>query len=227
MTVIEIGCMVVKPGLDIMDPSKPEGRVLPGVWNTVTTSPGGPSRVCWGLESEDPSRVWAFFDWDSVKQHQDFAKTLGPDAVKDIPTICVSSDFVKHAALEPSTDALTALWVEVTLAYFTADISQADKEVALAQMERVLAASGIDNRALGWGVENDFPLRGGDGQTGAVQTGAVLMGVVGWLSREEQAKFRETDAYRDSVELLERTPGLIGSLKLSIEGKHIEREIKG
>lgn len=75
MTVTELGCMGVKPGLDIMDPSKPEGRILPDAWRTVTTKPGGPSRVCWGLEHEDPSRVWAFFDWESVEQHHNFIKT--------------------------------------------------------------------------------------------------------------------------------------------------------
>ncbi|KAH6663943.1 hypothetical protein F5X68DRAFT_265927 [Plectosphaerella plurivora] len=220
MTITELGCMGVKPNLDIMDPSKPEGRILPDAWDIVTTKPGGPSRVVWGLEHEEPSRVWAFFDWDSVEQHNEFVKTFAPDAVKDIPTICTPDEIRKHAALEPSTDALTAPWVEVTLAYFAGDISQDDKDVASAQIERVLAASGINNRALGWSVENDFPIRGEK-----VKTGAALMGVVGWPSREEQAKFRETGAYKESVELLKRTPGLVGSLSVSIEGKYKDRQV--
>jgi hypothetical protein len=144
-----------------------------------------------------------------------------PDAVKDIPKICTASEFVKHAALKPSTDALTAPWVEVTLTYFPKDIAEADKQVALTQVYKVLAASGVENRALGWGLENDYPVRGGDGQTGA-----ALVGVVGWPSREEQARFRGTDGYNESVELLKRTPGLVGSINVSIEGKHMEREVE-
>lgn len=154
-----------------------------------------------------------------------FTANLGlshaPDAVKDIPKICTPSEFIKHAAFKPSTDALTAPWVEVTLAYFAGDIAEADREVALAQVDKVLATTGVDSRALGWGLENDFPVRCGDGQTGA-----ALVGVVGWPSREEQGKFRETDAYHESVDLLKRTPGIIGSINVSIEGRHMEREFE-
>ena len=75
MAVTEVGCMGVKPNIDIMDQDTPEAQILTGVWKTVTTKPGGPHRVYWGLEREDPSRVWGFFDWDSVEQHQKFAQT--------------------------------------------------------------------------------------------------------------------------------------------------------
>lgn len=75
MAITEVGCMGVKPGLRITDPTTEEGQVLPSVWKKVLTLPGGPRRVFWGLEEEEPSRVWAFFDWESVQQHEDFAKT--------------------------------------------------------------------------------------------------------------------------------------------------------
>jgi hypothetical protein len=75
MSITEIGCMGVKPNLNIMDETTPEGQILPGAWNTVTTAPGGPHRVYWGLEIEDPSKLWAFFDWDSVEDHEKFAKS--------------------------------------------------------------------------------------------------------------------------------------------------------
>ena len=75
MTFAESGCMGVKPGIDIMDESTPEGKILKNTWETVTTKPGGPHRVCWGLEREDPSKIWVWFDWDSVEHHQAFAQT--------------------------------------------------------------------------------------------------------------------------------------------------------
>jgi hypothetical protein len=74
MTVTEIGCMVVKPDLDVMNDSTAEAQILTGTWNTVLSKPGGPQRVYWGLESEDSSRLWAFFDFESVGQHEQFAQ---------------------------------------------------------------------------------------------------------------------------------------------------------
>jgi hypothetical protein len=74
MTVAEVGCMIVKPDLDVMDDSTPEGQILTGTWNTILSKPGGPQRVYWGLESKDSSRLWAFFDFESVRQHEQFAQ---------------------------------------------------------------------------------------------------------------------------------------------------------
>jgi hypothetical protein len=58
-----------------MDESTPEGQVFPRAWNTVTAAPGGPHKVYWGLQVEDPSKVWTFFEWDSVDDHEKFAKS--------------------------------------------------------------------------------------------------------------------------------------------------------
>lgn len=67
--------MGVKPGLDIMNEATQEGQVLTGAWKAVASAPGGPHRVYWGLEVEDTSKLWAFFDWDSVADHENFAKS--------------------------------------------------------------------------------------------------------------------------------------------------------
>lgn len=75
MPVTEVGCMGVKPDHDVMNDATREGQVLTGVWKTVTTAPGGPQRVYWGLEVEDPSKVWAFFDFESIEEHRKFAET--------------------------------------------------------------------------------------------------------------------------------------------------------
>ncbi len=75
MPVTEIACVGVKPGFDIMDESTGEGKVLIAAWNTVAAAPGGPHRVYWGLQVEDPSKLWAFFDWDSVEDHEKFIQS--------------------------------------------------------------------------------------------------------------------------------------------------------
>lgn len=62
MTIVEIGRMGVKPGLDVMDESTPEGKILPNAYTLVTTLPDGPQRSYWGLEVEDALKVWGFFE---------------------------------------------------------------------------------------------------------------------------------------------------------------------
>lgn len=73
MAVTEIACMGIKPGLNIKDDTTKEGQILHGTWQAVLSLPGGPSRVYWGLEVEDQSKIWAFFDWESVEEHEKFA----------------------------------------------------------------------------------------------------------------------------------------------------------
>lgn len=73
MTVTEIGVMGVKPGVDVMDPSRPEGMVIPKAYHAVTAHPEGPHRASWGLDLEDPLKFWCFFDFDSVDHHATFA----------------------------------------------------------------------------------------------------------------------------------------------------------
>jgi hypothetical protein len=75
MTVTEVGCMGVKPSLDVTNDSTSEGQILTELYNYIITAPGGPLRVYWDLEAENPTYLWAFFDWDSVEDHENFART--------------------------------------------------------------------------------------------------------------------------------------------------------
>ena len=74
MVITEVGRMGVKPNHAVMDDSTPEGQLLTSIWKNIMVAPTGPQRVYWGLEVEDPSKIWGFFDWESVEQHEEFAK---------------------------------------------------------------------------------------------------------------------------------------------------------
>ncbi|KAL7769774.1 hypothetical protein ACKLNR_001158 [Fusarium oxysporum f. sp. zingiberi] len=138
MTVTEVGCMGVKPNMNIMDHTTPEGKILTDVWNTVISKPGGPQRVYWGLESVEPSMVWCFFDFDSIEQHRRFAEEYGADAVKDIPEICTYGEFSKHIKMVPSSDVLESPLTEIILAYFPQDISEEKKEALSSKIQEIL-----------------------------------------------------------------------------------------
>jgi hypothetical protein len=74
MPVTEFGRMGVKPNLNVMDPSTPEGKILKDIYDYVVVAEGGPSRGYYGLEVEDPRVLWAFFDFKSVEEHRKFAE---------------------------------------------------------------------------------------------------------------------------------------------------------
>lgn len=78
MPVTDVGYMIVKPGVDVMDETSPGGQILTKAWNTVTSEKTGPYTVYWGVEVENPSNFWGFFDFDSVEQHMEFGKEYGP-----------------------------------------------------------------------------------------------------------------------------------------------------
>jgi hypothetical protein len=74
MTVTEVGRMGVKPNHKVLDENTPEGRLLASIYQNIVSLPGGPSRIYLGLETEDPLMLWAFLDWETLGEHQEFAK---------------------------------------------------------------------------------------------------------------------------------------------------------
>ncbi|KAH7251543.1 hypothetical protein BKA59DRAFT_524892 [Fusarium tricinctum] len=223
MTVTEVGCMVVKPDLDIMNDSTPEGQILTGTWNTVLSKPGGPQRVYWGLESKDPSRLWAFFDFESIEQHQQFAQEHGVDAVRDIPKICTHGEFTKHVKLDPSSEVLGYATAEAMLVYFQDDITE-DKQQALSlQVKKIFELTfahfpGVKGVAHGWGVEKDFPTRNEDGQPRA-----VLMAVVGWENAEVQRNHFDEDSHQEAVSMIAGLEGCTSFDSFTISCRHLKR----
>ncbi|RKK23008.1 hypothetical protein BFJ66_g9933 [Fusarium oxysporum f. sp. cepae] len=220
MTVTEVGCMGVKPNMNIMDHTTPEGKILTNAWNTVISKPGGPQRVYWGLESVEPSMVWCFFDFDSIEQHRRFAEEYGADAVKDIPKICTYGEFSKHIKMVPSSDVLGSPLTEIILAYFPQDISEEKKEALSSKIQEILrqAFPGEARVAHAWGVENDFPARGEDGQPRS-----VLMGFVGLSHSEAWGTYRQTDAWKEALSSIERLEGCTSIYSFAIRSQHLER----
>lgn len=123
--------------------------------------------------------------------------------------------FTKHIEANPfPPSALKSPVTEVMVAFFPSDIS-ADAKAAATKRVAEFADEGLsrcdDVQAVnfGWGVENDFPVRGGE----EGQTGSTLFALIGWPSIDAHMKFRDTDAFKDNVGLLR---GLEGMTKLTM-----------
>ncbi|RAH51115.1 uncharacterized protein BO95DRAFT_510213 [Aspergillus brunneoviolaceus CBS 621.78] len=215
MCVTEIGVMGVKPCLDVMNDDTPEGRILSKLYNYVVAAPGGPLRVYWGLEAEDPSYLWAFFDWDSLEAHHNFAKTLGQEAVKDLPKILTRGGFTKHITATPSLPAtLQSAVTQVILAYFASDRPPTVADAAIAHFENwreneIENVSGIEALSYGWGMEKDFPIRGGSPD----QRASICLSVFGFIDIAAQKSFRESLALG---KLLGWIRGMEGCVKLEV-----------
>ncbi|KAI9147487.1 zinc-binding dehydrogenase family oxidoreductase [Paramyrothecium foliicola] len=207
MTIVtEVGCLGVKPGLKIMDSSTPEGALLRRCWEAVATKPGGPYNVYWGLEKEDPSKLWAFFDWDSVEHHETFAKTHGEEVVGDLPKI----------------DILSSASLDVVLLYFAPDISSSMRDSLSQQLQDTLAKN-FDwpdvKFGHAWGLENDFPVRGK-----LEQSGLLLMGFIGWPSLDARTESTAT-ALSELTNTIRKIEGLVSLYSFSMACNYLERVI--
>lgn len=111
---------------------------------------------------------------------------------------------------------------EVMLAFFPSDLSadaQATVTGRIAQFADKALTGCPDVHACnyGWGVENDFPVRGG----AEGQTGSLFVTLIGWSSVDAHMKFRETDVFKENVGLLRGLEGL-----LKIDMFHIACKVK-
>ncbi|KAF6821149.1 hypothetical protein CPLU01_12576 [Colletotrichum plurivorum] len=197
MTVTEIGVMGVKAGVDVMDPSRPEGMVIPKAYHAVTAHPEGPHRASWGLDLEDPLKVWCFFDFDTVDHHATFANRCAAEIVKDLPTVLSHGGWMKHVAFSsPSKPALTSSLAEVVVAHFPKTIGAGEKDAAVKQLEAAAGQGlrdipGFQDATWGWSEEHDFPVIADE-----KQTGQALVLLVGWSGLDAQKASRESEAWK-------------------------------
>ncbi|KUI70035.1 hypothetical protein VM1G_05291 [Cytospora mali] len=210
MAVTEVGCMTVKPGVDVMDENAPGGKILVTAWKQATSQPTGPYRIYWGLEVENPTNIWSFFDFASVEEHEKFAKEYGVHIVKDFNKIVDRGIFTKHLDLKPyPPTALKSPVTEIMLAWFASDISPEVKDANTKNLE-LFAEKGLKGCSdiqvinLGWGVENDFPVRGGE----EGEKGSLVSMLIGWPSIDAHMKFRDTEEFKEAIPLIRGLEGL-------------------
>lgn len=151
---------------------------------------------------------------------------FGGEAVKDFPTILTHGEFTKHVSFTPAPPpALKAPVTEVMMIYFPSDISAGAKDKVNSQVQEwvkkaVSNCHEITSLSYGWGLENDFPVRGGE----KGQVGSLLMALVGWTSTDAQVRFQETDIFKDNVHLLTELEGIIGMVMSHVSFKSLARK---
>lgn len=146
--------------------------------------------------------------------------------MKVLPTILTHGEFSKHVAMTPvPIQALRSPVTGVVLAYFPSDISPAGKDAAVVQLRQFVEKS-LDKSpdakdvTFGWGVENDFPVRGG----AEGQTGSVLMMLIGWPSIEASTEFQKSELFQENVGLVKSMEGIVQLVTLNLRCRTLERK---
>jgi hypothetical protein len=116
---------------------------------------------------------------------------------------------------------------EVLLAWFPSDIAQDAKDAATKRLQQFADACmsgspGPQVINIGWGVENDIPVR--DGEEG--QKGSLLTAMIGWPSIDAHMQFRETDTFKNNIHLLRGMEGVIKMTMFHIKSRVLENETR-
>jgi heme-degrading monooxygenase HmoA len=228
--VTEFSYVTLKQGINVFDESA-AAKTYQNVIDTVLRQPGA-RRVYTSLEVEDPSKLWLFLDWDTLEDHENYPKSAdhGPIIESLQPLADFEKSMNKHVTLNPFPpedvlDSASSPVTEVLVAFFPSDYSISSRAAATRRLEQFAAQAlkaSPDWRGIsyGWSVENDVPIRGDEGNSGA-----MLVAFIGWPSLEAHQKFRETDDFKQNIGLLREMEGL---LKLStFHVSCVSKEAKG
>lgn len=116
---------------------------------------------------------------------------------------------------------------EVLLIWFPSDVAPEVKDAATQRLQKFAdvclgSNSGIHAIDIGWGIENDFPVR--DGEDG--QKGSLLTAMIGWPSIDAHMQFRDTDTLKDNVHLLRGIEGVVKRTMFHIKSRVMENETR-
>lgn len=148
--------------------------------------------------------------------------------MKELPTILTHGEFTKHVAVTPSPPlVLQSPVTEIMLAYFPSGISSTAKDTASSQFQQFVEKGLSKCRdvkvvSYGWGLENDFPVRGGE----EGQLGSLLIAFIGWDSIEAHERFRETEGFKENVGLITGMEGLLKLVAFHISCRSLGRNIE-
>lgn len=144
-----------------------------------------------------------------------------------MPKILTHGLFTKHVAFTPSLPvALQSPMTEVILAYFPSDDISAQKNAAISHLknveENLKSCSDIGPLSYGWGVENDFPIRGGQEN----QRASILMFFIGLDSIDAHPTFRKTSTFEKLLSLIQNMDGIIKLEFFSVNFRSLSRNAK-
>ncbi|KAK2043160.1 hypothetical protein LZ31DRAFT_576620 [Colletotrichum somersetense] len=199
-----------------------------GVLRTLNALPGGPLRIYLGVDLDEPSKGYGFFDWNSLDHHEKSAKTFGKDIQTDFEKVLTHGEYIKHIIPTRSLqEALKSSETDVFLVYYPSDMSSEERATATTGLQNILEerfSQHVDVNAIsyGWGVEDDFPMCRKDGG----KVGSVFSAFVGWHSLEANMNFREAGAHTAAQERIRGLDGVVALKTMRLTCAVLERNVE-
>ncbi|EME40356.1 hypothetical protein DOTSEDRAFT_66151 [Dothistroma septosporum NZE10] len=185
-------------GSEIGNPDNHAAQIMKEVGDTLAQQ-DGVQQINFGMFVESPDTLQLFVNWDSLSAHQTFmAAAHYQPFLKRFLTIAGGSPSIAHAELKPDgalSKALAAPVTEVATFYFdSAPPGDAlDNAQKFAKMVEDGKAQGVLGAAVGI-THEEIEREGVKGK------GLVI--AIGWTSVDAHMKFRETETFKENINLL-------------------------
>lgn len=146
-----------------------------------------------------------------------------------MPNILSHGLFTKHIRLSPSAPAaLRSSVTEVILVYFSSVSSSTRKNAAIEHLkafeeDELRGRSSIEALSYGWGVENDFPVRGGLED----QRASILMSFIGFDNSDARTKFKQSSTFERMLDLFREIEGFLKLEAFPVEFRSVSRKTAG
>ncbi|TVY85473.1 hypothetical protein LSUE1_G000171 [Lachnellula suecica] len=194
--VTECATIILKPGVDI-ESNTPEADLWKQTLSTVSQQPGY-LRAFWGCQLEDPSVLHLLIDWESLDAHNAFNASPAHDPfVKNIMPL-LAGLHIHHFRPSTSPSALITASpiIEFATFYDTTDVFKSNLKKFFSTIDEAHVGGGYEGNLYGEVVEEIAKGGAKEGQ------GKAMRLLVGWQSREDHLKFRETELFRENIGLL-------------------------
>lgn len=142
-----------------------------------------------------------------------------------MPKIFTHGLFTKHIGVTPSLSlALQSSVTELILAYFPSGVSSTQKDAVIAHLknfeeDELKGLSGIEALSYGWGVEQDFPVKGGPED----QRASILVSFIGFDSIDAQRIFKQSLTFEKLLGLVRNMEGIFKLENISVDFRSLSR----
>lgn len=192
----------------------------------IVLSQPGCQRLYWSREVENPDNLRWLLDWDSIDDHKKFMKSEAyKPFLEKFGEILGGSPQLWHANFtsHPPSAALstTSPATEILHIYFPTDLSDDSAADFVERVKKFTAvlekdASGFTGSATGWVTEEiDIPDKGEKAKAFCI--------LFGWKTVEDHQAFRETQSFKDNINLLRGAKDLKGLNVVHIHSKEIHK----
>lgn len=201
MPTTELATIPLVAGSQIGDPDNSAAAVLKDCSTTISQQDGY-HQMQFGMGLENPNTLQLAIDWTDKGKHEAFMKSdaYGP-FFKTFGTIIGGDISLIHVDFQPEGGATKAMGAPVTeVATFHFDGAPPDDAYDSCKKFIEICEKEAEQKVYGWSYGITHEEIEKDGVKGK---GAVLL--IGWDSREDHMAFRETDVFKQNIQLLRQT----------------------